>query len=243
MEISLIIPAYNEEKIIATCLDSIERNCKGLLKEVIVVDNGSTDRTVEIVSRYPHVRLVHEPRQGTGNARQSGFEASGGEIVAYVDADTMVPPGWVEAIHTYFQADSKLVLLSGPYRYFESEKYPLWLLNLMWWIALPAYWVVGYMANAGNCVMRADALKRIGGHDRSLAFYGDDTDLARRMNAVGTTLWKSHFNNISSGRRFDDFGLIATCLGYALNFWWPVLFHRPYTPGHHYTKAQEHKAA
>jgi glycosyltransferase involved in cell wall biosynthesis len=58
--ISLIIPAYNEEKYISTCLDYAIKNSNGKLLEIIVVDNASTDNTKKIASNYPNVRVVYE---------------------------------------------------------------------------------------------------------------------------------------------------------------------------------------
>lgn len=235
MNISLIIPAHNEESYIGGCLSAAIRNSDGKLAEIIVVDNASTDSTATIAASFPGVKVVREGRKGTGNARQTGAEVATGEILAYVDADTHIPRGWVEYIDRTFTNDKNVSFLSGPYKYHrkESKYYPARLLDLIWWVTPPVYWVVGFMGNAGNCAMRADALKKIGGHDRSLAFYGDDTDLARRLHKVGKTLWRMDFNNYSSSRRFDQEGLFQMCLKYMINYWWPVLFHRPYTIGHH----------
>ena len=240
MDISLIIPAHNEEKWIGQCLEMAIKNGKGKFKEIIVVDNASTDRTAEIARSYPGVQVVTEMRKGTGHARQTGTEQSTGEILAYVDADTHIPEGWVDTIEKVFQRDPRVVFLSGAYRYHrhETKRYPAWLLDAVWWFTPPVYWIVGYIGNAGNCAMRADALKKVGGHDRSLAFYGDDTDLARRLHAVGKTLWRMNFNNYSSPRRFEEVGLVKMCLQYMINYWWPVLFHRPYSPGHHFINGE-----
>jgi glycosyltransferase involved in cell wall biosynthesis len=235
MDISLIIPAHNEEDTIGRCLEEAIKNGKGKYKEILVVNNASTDKTAEVAGRYPGVTVVTEMRKGTGHARQTGAEHATGEILAYVDADTHIPEGWFDYIHRTFEKNPKVVFLSGAYRYHrhETKRYPAWLLNTIWWFTLPVYWVVGYIGNAGNCAMRADALKKIGGHDRKLAFYGDDTDLARRLHKVGKTLWHMSFYNYSSPRRFEDAGIVQACLTYMINYWWPVLFHRPFHPGHH----------
>lgn len=235
MEISLVIPAFNEEASIGRCLEAAIKNSKGKFKEIVVVDNASTDRTGEIARSYPGVTVIREDRKGTGHARQTGAENATAEILAYIDADAIIPEGWVEYIERTFEHNPKVVFLSGAYRYHrgESKRYPWWVLDAIWWFTPPVYWAVGYIGNAGNCAMRADALKKIGGHDRSLAFYGDDTDLARRFHTVGKTLWRMNFNNFSSSRRFDQEGIGQMCLKYMINYWWPVLFHRPYSPGHH----------
>src|SRR3989338_4132988 len=98
MDISLIIPAYNEEASIGQCLETAIKNSKGRFKEIIVVDNASTDKTAEIARRYPSVTVVYEARKGTGNARQTGFEHSHGDIAAYIDSDSLIPEDWVDKI-------------------------------------------------------------------------------------------------------------------------------------------------
>jgi len=240
MEISLIIPAYNEAAYIGACLEAAIKNGKGKFKEIIVVDNASTDNTAEIARRYTGVTVITETRKGTGHARQSGTEKATGEILAYVDADTHIPEGWVEYIERTFQNDPKVVFLSGAYRYRRDEvtRYPAWLLDAIWWTTPPVYWFVGYIGNAGNCAMRADALRKAGGHDRAYLFYGDDTDLAQRMHKIGKTLWRMNFNNYSSPRRFEQTGLLNLCLTYMMSYWWPVLFHKPFSPGHHDLKKE-----
>ncbi len=63
MKISLVICAYNEEKYIGACLESVLKNAKEKLHEIIVVDNNSTDKTKEIVKRFPEVSLVEETKK------------------------------------------------------------------------------------------------------------------------------------------------------------------------------------
>ena len=91
--ISLIIPAYNEEDYLPACLDAVMANLAGKVHEIIVVDNNSTDRTREVVERYPAVTYVFEGEKGITRARQAGYRASTGDILAYVDADTRLPAG------------------------------------------------------------------------------------------------------------------------------------------------------
>lgn len=240
MTISLVIPAYNEEAVIGECLENVLRVAKGRFKEIIVVDNASTDRTAEIAGSYPGVTVVHEARKGTGNARQTGFEHTNADIVAYIDSDSLIPDDWIDKILKWFE-DPKVVFLSGAYRYHKGGYYPAWFLDFVWWFSKPAYWVVGYMGNTGNCAVRSTAMKEVGGFDRSILFYGDDTDISRRLHKVGKTVWSLRFYNYSSPRRFEKSGLFTTCFTYMINYWWPVIFHRPFTPGHHFIEG--HKTA
>jgi len=99
MRISFVVPAYNEETYLPDCLDSILAQTRDLPAgsvEIIVVNNASTDRTREVALSYPGVQVVDEPRKGLTHARQAGFAASTGELIANVDSDSRLTPGWVD---------------------------------------------------------------------------------------------------------------------------------------------------
>ena len=110
MKVSVVIPTYNEEAYIATCLDAL---MKQLVKpdEIIIVNNNSTDRTVEIAKKYP-VRIVNEEQQGMIQARNKGFDEAKYEIIARTDADTILPPDWIKKIKNNF-LNKNIVGLSG----------------------------------------------------------------------------------------------------------------------------------
>lgn len=101
--ISVIIPLYNTEKYIERCINSIMENSYKNL-EVIVVDDGSTDGGVKIVKnlqeQYSNLRLVpHEKNMGLFQARITGFEASKGKYITYVDSDDYVTVDWFRLLH------------------------------------------------------------------------------------------------------------------------------------------------
>src|SRR5262249_49768880 len=121
MKLSVIVPAHNEEAYLAHCLQSVFRELwasddKGPF-EVIVVDNASTDRTTDVAARFANVRVISEPRKGVTQARQRGLEEARGELLAYVDADTRMPPGWISKILDVFASSEAVVCVSGPYVY------------------------------------------------------------------------------------------------------------------------------
>ncbi len=87
--LSLIIPAFNEEKYIGRLLTSIAELPLTSVKEVIVVDNNSTDKTQEIARSFKNVTVVTETRKGVAFARSRGAELATGEIIAFLDADTL----------------------------------------------------------------------------------------------------------------------------------------------------------
>lgn len=94
VQVSIVVPAYNEEAAIADDLDGIKAamDASPYTYEVIVVDDGSRDRTAEIALQRPWVRLVqHQRNRGGGAARNSGLKAARGELVAMTDADGTYP--------------------------------------------------------------------------------------------------------------------------------------------------------
>lgn len=110
-KISIVIPALNEGEEIKDCLESLTRQDFPNF-EVIVVDNGSIDDTIRIARRYG-CRVILEERKGVSYARQRGFEAARGKIIASTDADTVVPPDWLSLIADSFAGNSHQVGVYG----------------------------------------------------------------------------------------------------------------------------------
>lgn len=111
MKVSIVIPAYNEEKIIKKALDSVINQVEAA-EEIIVVDNNSTDKTAEIAKKLG-VKVVREEKQGMTPARNRGFNTAKYDIIARIDADVVVPPDWVKRIRKNFET-KRIDALSGP---------------------------------------------------------------------------------------------------------------------------------
>jgi len=252
MFLSFVIPAYNEEAYIGACLDAILEQTRDLehLTEIIVVNNASTDSTREIVLRYiaqhgSGIRLVDESRKGLPYARQAGFLASTGSLIANVDADSRLTPGWVEKVLTTFRnheanGDSRtpLVSLSGPLVYYDLTQRQRRLVSVFYGMAWLTYAMnkyilrVGSMVQGGNFVLSRAALEAIGGYDVSITFYGEDTDIARRLHAVGKVHFTFDLKMYSSARRLKHEGMLTMALRYAVNYFWTTFFKRPFTREH-----------
>ena len=232
-----MIPTYNEAANIGRCLQSIFRELDGkrCTYEVIVVDNASTDGTADAAGRHPDVIVVREARKGITFARQAGLVRSRGDLVANIDADSMLTPGWVDTRLRGFAQDPALVCLSGPQRYFDAPAFTRLAARLFYGVTFLTYLVnrfiirAGSMVQGGNFVCRRSALEQIGGFDTTIQFYGEDTDIARRLHRVGRVKFTFALPILASGRRLVGEGVVTTGIRYAVNYLWVTAFGRPFT--------------
>lgn len=230
--ISLIIPAFNEEAYLPACLAAVERNIGDKVIEVIVVDNNSTDGTKSVIARHPSVTYVFEPRKGITRARQRGFVESRGDVLAYVDADTRPPPGWIEQILDQFETRENLACLSGPYSFYDLGGLQNAVSTGWFVIARPLYRLTGYMMVGGNFAIRRDVLQRMGGFDSTIEFYGEDVDIAKRARKQGKVLFSPRFTMPTSGRRMKSQGFARIAGIYLLNYLSVMFRSRPATHGY-----------
>jgi glycosyltransferase involved in cell wall biosynthesis len=237
MRLSFVVPAYNEEAYLPACLESIlaQTGELGDAVEIIVVNNASSDRTLQVAMGFKGVRVVDEPRKGLTFARQAGFAASSGELIANVDSDSRLTEGWVQTVLAEFAAEPKLVALSGPFIYYDMSPNQRVSVRIFYAIAYLVYalnrWVLraGSMVQGGNFVLRRSALEQIGGFDTSISFYGEDTDIARRMNQVGDVKFTFELKMFSSARRLKKEGTLRIALRYTINYFWTIFGKTPYT--------------
>ena len=207
MKVSVVIPAYNEEKYIASCLKSILSQTDKP-DEIIVVNNNSKDKTAEIVSSFPSVTLITESIQGITPTRNKGFDSTSGDIIARTDADTRVPKNWIKKIKKRFADDPELLALSGPARF---EKLPK--------AVQPKNWltVIGFNATFRS-TMHHDVLfgpnmalrKSIWEEVRQEVCLNDkivheDMDLAVHIGRYGKILFDEKLVVVSSFRRWQKF--------------------------------------
>lgn len=103
--VSVVVPVLNGERVIRECLVSLLRTeYPPKRREILVVDNGSTDRTPTLIKGLP-IRYVWEGRRGIPHARNRGIEASQGGIVAFTDADCIVSAGWLRELVRGFEEE------------------------------------------------------------------------------------------------------------------------------------------
>lgn len=238
MNISIIVPAYNEEKYIGETLSCITKFAPPEVKEIIVVNNCSTDKTKEVALSFPKVRVVDELNKGLTKARQTGLMAAQGDILAYLDADTLVSKDWFDVLKQEFSKNENLVCLSGPYIYYGLPHMDNFFVR-MWtnfWIWIWHWFIFrivaskhGYVIMGGNFSAKKDELLKAGGFDSSIAFYGEDTDIARRLSLQGKVKFVKEFSVQTSARRFGEEGLIRTAIKYLANYLSVVFIKKPVT--------------
>ena len=234
MRLTIAIPAYNERDYLPACLEHVLAEVKrqpdpGSI-EVLVVDNASTDGTAEVAARYPGVRVVTETVKGLTHARQRALLEARGEVLGFVDADTRMPEGWIARVLAAFAAGPQVVCVSGPYLYYGASRLERALIFLYWVaLAVPMYWLTRYMVVGGNFAARRTALHEIGGFDLKIAFYGEDTNIARRLAAAGEVRFLLRLRMPTSPRRLHEEGLWSTALKYVANFLSEVILKRPVT--------------
>ena len=118
--VTVVVPVRNRELTIQPLLDSLQKLDYDRNKvEVIVVDGNSTDKTQEIVKKYP-VKLVVEKRKGLNIARNTGIKCAKGEIVAFTDSDCIVPPNWITKIVENFK-DPQISCVGGSAKALDND--------------------------------------------------------------------------------------------------------------------------
>ncbi len=119
--VSVIIPAYNAEKTIGRCLDSLFMQDYGGEFEVIVVDDGSTDSTPNIVSKYERVRLIRQANAGPAAARNKGALNAKGDIILFTDSDCSPEGNWITEMIKPFVMDKDTAGVKGRYKTRQKE--------------------------------------------------------------------------------------------------------------------------
>ncbi|MDH5480473.1 MAG: glycosyltransferase [Nitrosomonas sp.] len=182
MHLSIVIPAFNEERLITECLDSISESLAanqkpGFTAEVIVVDNNSTDKTAEL-AKQSGAQVVFEPINQIGRARNAGAAVATGDWLLFVDADSLLNPGMIADILRMIESDNYV----GCGSTMHMPGLNWWgngILHL--WTALS---VMFRWASGALVVCRTDAFREVGGFNQEL-FAADEIDLSQLLKKWG----------------------------------------------------------
>ncbi|MEZ0328802.1 MAG: polysaccharide deacetylase family protein [Dissulfuribacterales bacterium] len=191
--VTAVLPAYNEEKVIANTLKALlSSDYKGGL-EILVVNDGSTDRTAEVVERlaglHPSIRLITQKNQGKAAAIKRGLEEAGHDLVVMLDADTLFEPRTVSRLVMPLLQDQSIGAVSGHARVgnrnnlitkFQALEYMCsFNLDRRAYDALNCITVVP----GAVCAVRKSAVRHAGGI--SMDTLAEDTDLTLALHKVG----------------------------------------------------------
>lgn len=207
--ISVIVPSLNEAATIRSCLRSIASQsiCRDGY-EIIVVDGGSEDGTVDIARMYAD-QVIAQSSKGIGGSRRDGADAAHGDILAFTDADTTVPETWLERIEAnlgdYDASTGPVIYLDADLR---AELLQKWRDLYKVFHALNFYYIIG-----SNMAVRREVYQWIGGHsDISLL---DDYDLSvRLMRTEARPVYDPGQMVFTSSRRADRLLTYAVTVAY-----------------------------
>lgn len=217
-QISIVIPAYNEEKSIKDCLNSVVNQSTNLQYEVILIDNNSKDKTVEIAKTFQgkiNLRIIEELRQGRGAARARGFDEAKGDIILSTDADTIVYKDWIDTLIKDIggrvvatTTSCKIIDCSFLTNRVFNFLHPT--MTLIYGYIFGSSWLFGF-----SFAILKSVYEKAGGFDTNLQAQ-EDFDLGYRVCKLG----KIKFINkpvIFSGRRFKE-GLLPGFYDYIHSF-------------------------
>jgi glycosyltransferase involved in cell wall biosynthesis len=206
--ISVVVPAYNEESNIAACLVSLHRQTLPRSEyEIIVVDGNSRDRTRELAAPLADLVFV-QTSERVGGARNDGAMKARGEILAFTDADSVVPPDWLERIQDDF-ARHRPVVVYGPVFPREggiSNRISLGLANAFSRIGY--YTGTLYFTLGCNTSFDRQAFIRAGMFRVMDA--GEDIEIGIRMKRQGKILFDPKVRVGFSMRRYQQFGAVRS---------------------------------
>ena len=205
LTLSIVIPAYNEEHHLKACLDSIAAQTI-MPDEVVVVDNNSTDKTVEVAQSYPFVTVITEKTQGVLAVRNRGFDAAASDIIARIDADNQMIDTWVERLKEVFTADKKLAAVTGPMYFYDMPlKEDNYFAEHLFKASLFKFDKNFPFLLGGNMAIRKSAWKDVRKDVCTLKTIHEDMDLAIHLHFKGKKLLYDPALRVGgSARRFDD---------------------------------------
>ena len=226
-EVSVVIPAWNEENNIYRTLSSLAATTSGLAVELIVINNNSTDGTQRVLDTLG-VKNYLQPKQGTPHARQMGLEKARGKYHLCADSDTFYPPEWIDLMVKPMQENEAVAGVYGTYSFMPPKgqsRAGLWLYELLSTLLIRyRRRTKEYMNVYGfNMGFVTETGRRTGGFRVSgnrqyahvsgsdFANEAEDGRMALNLKKVGKLAWVTHpkARVFTSPRRLMDDGSVA----------------------------------
>ena len=230
--VSVVIPAYNEEKYLPLCLESMKKQDYAAQYEVIVVDNTSTDNTAKIALDWG-AKVVYESKRSPACARQKGVEAATGEIIVFIDADTQAPTCWLSTIVSRFVREPETVVISGPYAYFDAGSIARIASYIGNFISIIIDQLFRKVLDKGSAVwgssfaVRRSALLEVGGFDTSIRFYGEEYELSLRLKRAGKGGIIPRLFVLTSARRLKRIGVVTLYWNWVVDYFSVLFWYEP----------------
>jgi GT2 family glycosyltransferase len=203
--VSIIIITCNRPFLLDHCIQRV-LDQSNQRKEIIVIDSSSNDESEELISRYPDIRYVHVrgQRNNMPQARNEGIQLSTGELIAFIDDDSMVQPGWLDALVEVYQDDSigaaggRVIAMPEPYcNQWKGEPH-LTVAASGRVVAKDAGLISTYPIEVDHLIgcnmsFRRKALEMVGGFDQNYTQTNlrEETDMCVRVKKVG---WRIIFH-------------------------------------------------
>lgn len=180
-KVSVYVPCYNVEKFVASCIEGI-LNQTYQVDEILVIDDGSSDRTVEIASKYPVRIIKHEVNKGLSAARNTGLKNATNELVGCLDADCVADAYWLENLIAAIEENDQIVMVGG--RLVETVEKSIadrWRKVHMTqdWGDERVYQPQFMYGN--NSLVLKSVIAEIGWYNEKLRTNGEDLDISRRI--------------------------------------------------------------
>jgi glycosyltransferase involved in cell wall biosynthesis len=204
LTLTIVIPVFNEQDHLKSCLSAIAAQTI-TPDEVIVVDNNSSDGSVAIAGQFPFVKLLKEKKQGVLFAKSRGFKAAASDVIGRIDADTILPPRWVEQVKE-LMADPDTAAVTGPVNYYDM---PLPEVNfrLDHWMRSSIYnWSPKSPFLFGsNMAIRKSVWQAVAADICHDTYMHEDLDLAVHLYRAGHNIsYDGRLVAGASGRRYND---------------------------------------
>lgn len=209
--ISVVIIGLNVEESIAACISSVlDADYPGRYIEIIYVDGGSMDRSVEVARRYKKVKVIElkDPHPTPGKGRNAGLGAARHGIIQFLDADTTVHPQWLQTALPYLH--DTVAAVTGRIIERHPEKNIFHIIgNMEWSISAGSRgheFLEGPCAVFGGIVLAfKDAIIQAGAYDESLVA-GEDPDISYRVRKNGWTIYRIPSDMVDHDLNMNTFG-------------------------------------
>lgn len=212
--ISIVIPTLNEERYLETTLRAIRNQNFDGSYEIIVSDGGSKDRTIEIAKKY-RTKIVKSKSKGIGVGRNEGAKKAKGDIIVFIDGDTLLIPNTLSEIVKAFKDDKQLVGVAVPLLPMSSNA-----VEVIIFLSVNAFVKLNIGRGKGNarvvgacCAYKKSYFDQVGGFNEKIGAL-EDFDLSEKISLLGKIKYLEGTIALVSTRRIAKWGKVKSIQKY-----------------------------